>query len=112
MLTQSIKKIAELNPGSARGRVYSPDGISPSIIKPLGGQAVPIFEVKGRIRSLTPRECFRLQGVSEDSINKLCNSGVSDTQLYIAAGDAVTVPVVYEIAKKIMEISHGNNQSS
>ena len=58
----------------------------------------------GRIRKLTPTECFRLQGVDEEVIQKLVHSGVSDTQLYRAAGDSVCVPIVEAIARKMISI--------
>lgn len=53
------------------------------------------------IRKLTPRECFRLQGWSDEYFNRaeLVNS---DSQLYKQAGNGVTVPVIYEIAKRMM----------
>lgn len=54
-----------------------------------------------RIRRLTPRECMRLQGVPDYITDKLIAARISDTQMYRAAGDAVSVPVVYEIAKKM-----------
>lgn len=54
-------------------------------------------------RKLTPSECFRLQGFPEDYIIKAINSGVSDTQLYKQAGNAVTVPVVEAIGRQIQE---------
>ena len=54
-----------------------------------------------RIRRLTPRECMRLQGVPDYITDKLIAAGISDTQMYRAAGDAVSVPVVYEIAKRM-----------
>jgi DNA (cytosine-5)-methyltransferase 1 len=57
---------------------------------------------QGRIRRLTPRECLRLQGVPEYIIDKLINAGISDTQLYRAAGDAWSVPVGYEIARRLI----------
>lgn len=44
-----------------------------------------------RLRKLTPRECFRLMGVSEDNINKLLNAGISDSQLYKLAGNSIVV---------------------
>jgi DNA (cytosine-5)-methyltransferase 1 len=52
------------------------------------------------IRKLTPRECFRLQGWTDDYFEKaaLVNS---DSQLYKQAGNGVTVDVVYEIAKQL-----------
>lgn len=40
------------------------------------------------IRRLTPRECFRLQGVRDEDINIV----VSDTQAYKIAGNAMSVP--------------------
>ncbi len=58
-----------------------------------------------RIRRLTPRECMRLQGVPDYITDKLISVGISDTQLYRAAGDACTVNVIYEIAKRL-EVSN------
>lgn len=54
-----------------------------------------------RIRRLTPRECMRLQGVDDAVTDKLISGGISDTQMYRAAGDACTVNVIYEIAKRL-----------
>lgn len=54
-----------------------------------------------RVRKLTPRECMRLQGVDDIVTDKLIKSGISDTQLYRSAGDAMTVNVLYEIAKNM-----------
>ncbi len=55
-----------------------------------------------RIRRLTPRECFRLQGFPDDLFEK-ARAVNSDAQLYKQAGNAVTVNVVYAIGKKIAE---------
>ena len=54
-----------------------------------------------RIRRLTPRECLRLQGVSDEVTDKLIAAGISDTQMYRGAGDACTTNVIYEIAKRM-----------
>ena len=54
-----------------------------------------------RIRRLTPLECFRLQGFPEEHFHNAKAAGVSDSQLYKQAGNAVTVTVVYEIAKRL-----------
>ena len=51
------------------------------------------------IRKLTPKECFRLQGWSDDDFEK-AQFVNSDSQLYKQAGNGVTVNVIYEIAKK------------
>lgn len=53
-----------------------------------------------KIRKLTPRECFRLQGVRDDDIDKLMH--MSDTTLYHLAGDAIVVNVLMEIFKEII----------
>ena len=54
-----------------------------------------------RIRRLTPLECFRLQGFPDEFFYRAKAIRVSDRQLYIQAGNAVTVNVVYEIAKRL-----------
>ena len=52
------------------------------------------------IRKLTPRECFRLQGWSDEYFDR-AELVSSDSQLYKQAGNGVTVPVIYEIAKRM-----------
>ena len=54
-----------------------------------------------RIRKLTPRECFRLMGVSEENIDKIQNAGISKTQQYKMAGNSIVVDVLYYIIKKL-----------
>ena len=56
-----------------------------------------------RIRRLTPRECFKLQGFTDEQFDKAVAVN-SETQLYKQAGNAVTVNVVEEIGRHIMEI--------
>ena len=52
------------------------------------------------IRKLTPRECFRLQGWTDDYFEK-AEFVNSNSQLYKQAGNGVTVNVVYEIGKRM-----------
>lgn len=54
-----------------------------------------------RIRKLTPRECFRLMGVSESDIDKIQSAGISKTQQYKMAGNSIVVDVLYYIFKKM-----------
>lgn len=56
-----------------------------------------------RIRRLTPRECWRLQGFTDEQFDKAKAAGISDTQLYKQAGNAVTVNVAETIGRKIMK---------
>ncbi len=53
-----------------------------------------------RIRKLTPREYFRLQGWPDEYFDRAA-SVCSNSQLYKQAGNGVTVNVIYEIAKKL-----------
>lgn len=50
-----------------------------------------------RIRRLTPRETWRLQGFTDEQFDKAAAAGVSDTQLYKQAGNAVSVNITYAI---------------
>ena len=52
------------------------------------------------IRKLTPRECFRLQGWTDDYFER-AEFVNSDTQLYKQAGNGVTVEVVRAVAEAI-----------
>ena len=52
------------------------------------------------IRKLTPKECFRLQGWTDDYFEK-AQFVNSDSQLYKQAGNGVTVSVIEAIAEKL-----------
>lgn len=54
-----------------------------------------------RIRKLTPKECWRLQGFTDDQYEKAAAVN-SKNQLYKQAGNAVTVNVTYEIGQHIV----------
>ncbi|WP_264675855.1 DNA cytosine methyltransferase [Staphylococcus haemolyticus] len=54
-----------------------------------------------RIRKLVPIETWRLQGFSDEQFYKAENSGVSNSQLYKQAGNAVTVNVVDAIVGEL-----------
>lgn len=56
-----------------------------------------------RIRRLTPKECFRLQGFTDEQFDRAAAVN-SETQLYKQAGNAVTVNVVEEIGRHIKEV--------
>jgi len=56
--------------------------------------------VDDKIRRLTPLECWRLQGFSDEEFYKAKKVN-SDTQLYKQAGNSITVNVMTAILKKI-----------
>lgn len=59
------------------------------------------------IRKLTPKECWRLQGFTDEQFNKVKAIGMSDSQLYKMAGNAVTVPAVFAIGRELKRIFYG-----
>ena len=58
-----------------------------------------------RIRKLTPKECWRLQGFSDAQYEKAATFN-SNSQLYKQAGNAVTVNVVEEIGRHIIGVAN------
>lgn len=61
----------------------------------------------GYIRKLTPRECWRLQGFTDAQFDKVKAVGIPDSQLYKMAGNAVTVPAVFAVARELKRIFYG-----
>lgn len=86
-------------------RVYvreNKSGVSPTLTANMGtgGHNVPLIRTDdGRIRKLTPRECFNLQGYPS---NYRLPENMSNTRLYKQAGNSVVVPVIRRIAENIM----------
>ena len=58
----------------------------------------------GRIRKLTPLECWRLQGFTDEQFYKAQATGLSNSRLYKMAGNAVSVPVISAIGRKIKRV--------
>lgn len=54
-----------------------------------------------QIRRLTPRECFRLMDVDDESINLIQAAGISKTNQYKMAGNSIVVSVLYHIFRKM-----------
>lgn len=55
-----------------------------------------VIEPNFRIRKLTPKECWRLMGFSDECFNK-AEKVNSNTQLYKQAGNSIVVDVLYHI---------------
>lgn len=77
-------------------------GVCPTLTANMGtgGHNVPIILTTKGIRKLTPRECFNLQGFPKSF--KLPT--IANCHLYKQAGNSVTVPLVFEVAKEIFKI--------
>ena len=54
-----------------------------------------------RVRRLTPLECFRLQGASDEMYFKAKELNIADTNLYKMIGNSVTVPVIKAIGERL-----------
>lgn len=66
----------------------------------LTGESQGVVEPDYRIRKLTPRECWRLQGFPDWAFDKAQEVN-SNSQLYKQAGNSVTVNVIAAIAKEL-----------
>ena len=80
-------------------RVYDPYGLAPTLSTMQGGGQKPKIMQNFRIRKLTPRECWRLQGFPDWAFDKAQEVN-SNSQLYKQAGNSVTVNVIAAIAKE------------
>lgn len=65
---------------------------------------VALLDGNIRVRRLTPRECWRLQGFPDEYFDKARAAGISDTQLYKQAGNGVTVNVTRAIGERLKEV--------
>lgn len=63
------------------------------------GSEILIKQKNKNPRKLTPKESLRLQGYPDDYVFP-----VSDTQAYRQCGNSVAVPVIREVAKKILKV--------
>ncbi len=63
-----------------------------------------------RIRRLTPRECFRLQGFPDWAYER-AEAVSSKSQLYKQAGNSVTVNVIATIAKRFRKIEEEEHET-
>lgn len=130
---KQILQVAQIYPNNGNpqaGRVYSSDGLSPTLDSMRGGNRQPkiidaiynhreprvysetaptlrserfgllVSEVF-KIRKLTPRECWRLMGFDDTDIQKCINAGISDSQLYKMAGNSIVVNVLSAIFKTL-----------
>ena len=94
---QKLLHVADLPTSyETSGRVYSANGLSPTITARPGPRTVtPDL----RIRRLTPRECWRLQGFGDDDFEIAKSIGTSGSQLYKQAGNSIAVPCLEAILR-------------
>ena len=96
-LTASMHKMHRAN----QDNYYSDNFINGKLVN---GKLIPIeSNKKRRIRRLTPLEAFRLQSFDDSFVVKAQQAGVSDTQLYRQAGNAITVNVAEDILRSLFK---------
>ena len=99
-VTFEPNQIGIVNKGRQGERVYSIDGHAITLSANGGGlfSKTGGYYVNGKVRKLSPRECARLMGFTDDF-----KIPVSDNQAYKQFGNSVVVPVVKMIFAKILE---------
>lgn len=60
-----------------------------------------------KIRKLTPRECWRLMGFSDEDFDRV--KGISNTQLYKQAGNSIVVNVLEAIFTNLFKLGEKGN---
>lgn len=56
-----------------------------------------------RIRKLTPKECWRLMGFTDEDFEKAKAAGISNSQLYKQAGNSIVVNCLEAIFKELLK---------
>lgn len=101
---QDNNRLIKLQDGSQSNRVYDTKGLSPTIAAgENGGGKRPggLFYNDYKIRKLTPLECWRLMGFSDENFYKAKELGISDSQLYKQAGNSIVTNCLYYIFKNV-----------
>ncbi len=94
LLENNIQKVGQISSdGSQCGTVISDNGIEANLVAGTHGYENSHIATKYRIRKLTPRECGRLMGVSDEDISKMAAVN-SNTQLYKQFGNSIVVDVM------------------
>lgn len=85
------------------GRRFKEDGEASFTVNTIDKHGVAIGNYpKYRIRKLTPLECWRLQAFDDEDFEKAVVAGISNSQLYKQAGNSITVTVLEELFKELL----------
>lgn len=88
-----------------RGRVQGNGMVCPTLTASSSQNIIRYLEDEGglyRFRRLTERECFRLQGVTDDQIDRIQESGIPGGQQYHLAGNSICVDALVGIFKNLI----------
>ncbi len=95
------KQIAVCEQRCDEGLRFFKDEVCGTIRTINSGGDKRVIERPFKIRKLTPKECFRLMGLTDNDIEKIQATGVSDTQQYKMAGNSIVVDVLEAIFKNL-----------
>lgn len=99
----TLKQMGYINTGGQANCVFDSNYLARTLIANGGGGGAKTGLYTSnedfRIRKLTPRECYRLMGFSDEDFDKAQSTGNSLTQLYKQAGNSIVVNVLTEIYK-------------
>ena len=85
-------------------RIYSTYGYSPTLNSMNGGNRQPKFIDKdGKLIKLSPLECWRIMGYTDEDYYKAKNAGLPKTRLYERAGRGIAVPMLEEIFREMLK---------
>ena len=111
LLENNIQKVGQISSnGSQCGTAISDNGISANLVADTHGYANSHIATQYRIRKLTPRECGRLMGVSDEDIDKMAAVN-SNTQLYKQFGNSIVVDVMCAMFKNL-NIKQGDSNET
>jgi DNA (cytosine-5)-methyltransferase 1 len=84
-------------------RVYNVEGICPTLTT-AGENGTKTIKDDYKIRKLTPKECWRLMGFTDEDFFKAKDlGGLSNTKLYERAGRGIVVPMLEEIFRNMIK---------
>ena len=86
-------------------RVYSPEGISPTLTTCGGGNRQAKIKDGNNIRKLVPLEYWRLMSFDDEDFYKAQSIGNSDSQLYKQAGNSIAVKVLEKIFRNLLTLN-------
>lgn len=75
-------------------------------------EAEQLGNLKGKkisVRKLTPTECFKLQGMTAEDVEKCRDVGVSNSQLYSQAGNGLTTTCPQFIMEHLYKATENSN---
>lgn len=104
LTAQDRHGVAIFDDQGRKNKQLKPMDICPTLRAQSHGNEPKVFGSNVRIRRLTPRECWRLQGFPDEYFDKAKAAGISDTQLYKQAGNSVSVPVAKAIGVELRRI--------